>query len=324
MENNETISVIVPVYKVEQYLDQCVESIVGQTYRDLEIILVDDGSPDGCPALCDAWAARDSRIRVIHKANGGLSDARNAGMAASTGAYISFVDSDDWLEIDILDDALSYMEEVDAGIVAFGIAWEYPGRTEIPHPLQTMVYHGKDQIMRTYFESCMVRTTVWNKIYKRELLEKLTFPKGKLHEDEFFTYRALFRADIVASIEKIGYHYRQRANSIMGKFGLQHLDALDAMSGKEAFLAEKYPDMLPRFHREQLTACLGVYQAILHDLSADPDGKGRRYLYEYVKKIGFAMSDLKGSGWKAAVRHIGICLSVGGMAWVYTQIHRGR
>ena len=98
MNSNPKISVIVPVYKVEKYLDKCVESIVNQTYKNLEIILVDDGSPDNCPAMCDEWAEKDERIRVIHKENGGLADARNAGMDIATGDYIGFVDSDDWIE----------------------------------------------------------------------------------------------------------------------------------------------------------------------------------------------------------------------------------
>ena len=101
MEKRPLISVIVPVYKVEQYLDRCVQSIVDQTWKNLEIILVDDGSPDGCARMCDEWARRDARIRVIHKENGGLSDARNAGMAAATGESIGFVDGDDWIEPDM-------------------------------------------------------------------------------------------------------------------------------------------------------------------------------------------------------------------------------
>lgn len=105
------ISVIVPVYKVEKYLDRCIESIVNQTYPDLELILVDDGSPDNCPALCDAWAERDERIRVIHKKNGGLSSARNAGMDVMCGKYVCFIDSDDWIELNFLEVLRSLFEK---------------------------------------------------------------------------------------------------------------------------------------------------------------------------------------------------------------------
>lgn len=115
------ISVIVPVYKVEKYLDQCVASIVSQSFSDLEIILVDDGSPDNCPAMCDAWAKRDSRIRVIHKENGGLSDARNAGMAAAKGSFIGFVDSDDIIPPEMYQVLFSLLKQDDSDIAACGI-----------------------------------------------------------------------------------------------------------------------------------------------------------------------------------------------------------
>ena len=117
----DLISVIVPVYRTEAYLDRCIESIVDQTYTNLEIILVDDGSPDRCPQMCDEWARRDTRIRVIHKKNGGLSDARNAGMAAATGEYIGFVDSDDWIKPDMFRLLYEKMEQMQSDIAACGV-----------------------------------------------------------------------------------------------------------------------------------------------------------------------------------------------------------
>ena len=134
--NEPLVSVIVPVYKVEKYLDKCVESIVGQTYKNLEIILVDDGSPDNCPAMCDKWADRDSRIKVIHKQNGGVSSARNAGIDAVQGEFIGFVDSDDWLEPDMYDCLVKNALEYNADISRCGyfVDWSdhtsYVGSTE--------------------------------------------------------------------------------------------------------------------------------------------------------------------------------------------------
>ena len=122
MNNNPKISVIVPVYKVEKYLDRCVESIVNQTYKNLEIILVDDGSPDNCPVMCDEWAEKDERIRVIHKENGGLADARNAGMNIATGDYIGFVDSDDWIEPNMYEVLLKNALKYDADISRCGLS----------------------------------------------------------------------------------------------------------------------------------------------------------------------------------------------------------
>ena len=122
----ELISIVVPVYKVEPYLDKCVSSIVNQTYKNLEIILVDDGSPDNCPVMCDAWAEKDNRIRVIHKPNGGLSDARNAGMSAATGELIAFVDSDDWIAPDMYEKLYHRLTEDGSDIAACGVqmVWE--------------------------------------------------------------------------------------------------------------------------------------------------------------------------------------------------------
>ena len=314
------ISVIVPVYKVEPYLDQCVRSIVEQTYTDLEIILVDDGSPDDCPAMCDAWAEKDSRIKVIHKQNGGLSDARNAGMDIASGEYIGFVDSDDWLEPDILESALSQIERESADIAAFGIAWEYPDRREIPHPLKNHVYRDRAQILQAYFTECMVRTTVWNKLYRRTVLDTLRFPKGKLHEDEFFTYRTLARASIVTVQEQIGYHYRQREDSIMGThYHLRHLDVLEAMDEKLIFLGQEFPALLPQQRREQMMTCLSHYRSILLDKRVDPDGFGRKKLRAYMKHIGLHWSDIRGCGVKGAARHLGIYFAPGFVASLYNR-----
>lgn len=313
------ISVIVPVYKVEPYLDQCVASIVSQSFLDLEIILVDDGSPDNCPAMCDDWAKRDSRIRVIHKENGGLSDARNAGMAIAKGDYLSFVDSDDWIEPDILRLSLQCAKENDADIVAFGVDWKYSDRIEIPHPLHPAVYYGTDNIVRTYFQSCMVRTTVWNKLYKKQILNDIRFPKGRLHEDEFFTYRVLAKANVAAVIDTIGYHYRQRSDSIMGTYNLRHLDALEAMKEKAEFLSQNYADLLPRFHREQMSFCFNQYCMILKYASADPDKIGRRYIHAYVREIGLSIEDLKGASWKERLRYIAIFFSINLAASLHMQ-----
>lgn len=135
--NNELVSVIVPVYKVEPYLDRCVASILAQTYPNLEVILVDDGSPDNCPALCDAWAQRDARIRVIHKKNGGLSDARNVGLDAASGAYISFVDSDDYIAENFIETLYDLLHEYHTDISAVHWKLVYADGPEVPAPLSS-------------------------------------------------------------------------------------------------------------------------------------------------------------------------------------------
>ena len=170
-----TISVIIPVYKVERYLDACVTSVVGQTYPDLEIILVDDGSPDNCPALCDAWAAKDTRIRVIHRSNGGLSAARNSGLDVCTGDYIAFVDSDDRLEPETLERALRAQQRSGADLVLF----HYLCTDENDQPLPDRTPADREeealtppQFWEKFFASgdaCTYYVVAWNKLYRAEL-----------------------------------------------------------------------------------------------------------------------------------------------------------
>lgn len=147
--NNELVSVIVPVYKVEPYLDRCVASILAQTYPNLEVILVDDGSPDNCPALCDAWAQRDARIRVIHKKNGGQSDARNVGLDAASGAYISFVDSDDYIAENFIETLYDLLHEYHTDISAVHWKLVYADAPEVPAPPSSRnvtLFQGADAI----------------------------------------------------------------------------------------------------------------------------------------------------------------------------------
>ena len=314
------ISIIVPVYNVEPYLDQCVRSIIEQTYTDLEIILVDDGSPDNCPAMCDAWAEKDRRIKVVHKQNGGLSDARNAGMDIASGEYIGFVDSDDWLEPDILESALKQLVQANADIIAFGAIWEYSEKHEIPHPLEDNIYCGSEQILRAYFSECMTLTIVVNKLYRKNILDEVRFLKGKLHEDEFFTYRVLAKANTVVVCKKIGYHYRQRENSIMGtQYHLRHLDVLEAMDEKLTFLEQEFPSLLPQQRRAQMMTCLSHYRSILMNKHVDPDSVGRNKIRRYIKRIGLHWSDVKGCRIKEAARHLGFYLAPGFIASLYNH-----
>ena len=315
------ISIIVPVYQVEPYLNRCVRSLLEQTYTDVEIILVDDGSPDGCPTLCDAWAGKDAR--VIHKPNGGLSDARNAGLTVARGEEIAFVDSDDWVDPDMLERLYNQMEETGADLAACGVTWEYPGgRSEVPHPLEDRLYTGRRAIMRAYIQTCMVRTTVWNKLYRRAVVDKLFFPAGKTNEDEFFTYRVLDRTDRVSVLSAPMYHYRQRQDSIMGVYSLRRLDILEAMEGRLSFLEEKYPELLPQERRNQLAACLYHYRQLIDQPEVDPEGEGRRRVRQYVRRVGLKLTDLRGCSAGNAARVLAIRASVSATAGLYQSLHK--
>lgn len=239
------ISVIVPVYKVEAYLDRCVRSIIDQTYPSLDIILVDDGSPDNCPAMCDAWAKKDRRIRVIHKPNGGLSDARNTGVAAAKGEYISFIDSDDWIAPEMLDRLMHAMERDDSDIAACAVemVWEdgRPGQMLTGRKNCVLDQHDAQ---RALLRENTLKQPVWYKLYRKETIEAIPFPVGKYHEDVFWSYQAVGKARRVSLIDYVGYFYFQRSDSIMGEgYSLKRLDALEALTKRHACFLETEPDL---------------------------------------------------------------------------------
>ncbi len=244
----EKISVIVPVYKVEKYLKKCVDSLLSQTYSPLEVILVDDGSPDACPALCDAYAAKDDRVRVVHKENGGLSDARNAGLEIATGDYIAFVDSDDAVLPDMFERLYTALKEQDAdmSICNFrrvgedGVALQ---KDEIL-PVLDETLTGEQAIEKLFAPRGEYYVVAVNRLYKRTVLDGLRFPKGRIHEDEFLAHHVLARCSRIACISLAGYLYLQREGSIMGEqFSLRRLDAGLAMLDRYDFFCEHYPHL---------------------------------------------------------------------------------
>lgn len=177
------ISVIIPVYKVEKYLNRCVDSVLNQTFRDLEVILVDDGSPDRCPQICDAYAKKDNRVRVIHKENGGLSDARNSGIDIATGQFLAFVDSDDWLRNDIYEFAMNLQRKYQADIVEFGIRRVVNELEVIDEdnnvPTNTYVCTGIQMLPRIYQDNLGGSIVACNKLYAKSVFRRLRFERGE-------------------------------------------------------------------------------------------------------------------------------------------------
>ena len=240
---NDLISVIVPVYKVEDYLDRCIESIVNQTYTNLEIILVDDGSPDNCPTLCDEWANKDDRIKVIHKENGGLSDARNAGLAIATGEHIAFVDSDDWIDINYISYLFDALVKNNADIAVCNYCETYDDNIKTTSNNYRIQTFDNYETMKNQSESNYFKAVVWNKLYKKSLLVPNSFKVGKYHEDEFFTYKILAKSAKVVHIDSELYFYYQRNGSIINSYSIKHLDALEAYVERIIFLEKNYPDI---------------------------------------------------------------------------------
>lgn len=234
------ISVIVPVYKVEKFLSPCVDSILAQTYAHLEVILVDDGSPDDCPRICDAYAEKDGRVRVIHQENGGLSAARNAGLDAVTGDLIGFVDSDDSLSPQMYESLLTAMLDADADISLCNYLFvdEAGNRSRDDLGLQDEVVSGKERILKKLDDAGNWHWVIaCNKLYRRELFDGLRYPVGKLHEDEFIIHEILLRCQRAAAISDAHYYYHQHAGSITGSaFTIRRLDGAEAQFARAAAL----------------------------------------------------------------------------------------
>lgn len=265
------ISVIVPVYKVEPYLDRCVESIVNQTYKNLEIILVDDGSPDNCPAMCDAWAEKDSRIKVIHKENGGLSDARNAGMSLASGELMGFVDSDDWISPDMYRLLYERMIIDKSDIAACGVemVWE----DDTPRCLLTPPGNyilNQEEAMTAIIQESWLKQPVWYKLYKAKMIKDIIFPTGKYHEDVFWSYQAIGKAKCVSVFDKPCYFYTQRSGSIMGMtYSLQRLDVLEAKQERLAFVMAHFPKLNQIAFKDIFFSCVYAGQMTQRYLSGE-------------------------------------------------------
>ena len=236
------ISVIVPAYGVEQYLPRCVESLLAQTYPRLEILLVDDGSPDRCPQICDEFAARDSRVRAIHKRNGGLSDARNAGMAAAKGEYLAFVDGDDYVDPEMYAALVQALKNTGDKLAICGFKkvrddGTLRKQTEMSFPPSL----SEDEFWyQLFFPFRDLGTVAWNKLYHRSLLEGLAFPVGKIHEDEWLVHHYVSRAERVAVVNRCLYYYVVREGSITSQaLSPRSLSILPAIGQRTAYFAEK-------------------------------------------------------------------------------------
>lgn len=293
----QKISVIVPVYKVEPYLDRCVQSITDQHYKNLEIILVDDGSPDNCPAMCDAWAAKDSRVKVVHKQNGGLSDARNAGMAIATGELMGFVDSDDWIAPDMYQHLHDLMAADNSDIASSGaeMVWEDGTPSHILTKSGCCVLDQEDA-MRAIIKESWLKQPVCFKLYKTALIRDIPFPVGKYHEDVFWSYQAVARAQKVSVSDKVCYYYAQHSNSIMGEgYSLKRLDAIEAYCRRIEFVRQAYPALEKEALISLWASCLYNGQMALRFLQQQEE-KSRvfSYLQKQIKQYPISCAYYRG------------------------------
>lgn len=251
------ISVIVPIYKIELFIDDCIKSILKQTYENLEILLVDDGSPDRCPEICDIYEKMDKRVRVIHKKNGGLSDARNMALNEAKGELISFVDGDDYIDERFYEIMIREMEKYNCDIIeCYPVKFNDGEKPVARYSEQSRVITSTEWLTESgigEFISCVV----WNKVYKRELFENIRFPFGRHYEDEATTYKVIYKTNYIVRNNSALYFYRQREGSITkDNTTIKEIsEQYQALKEKYSFFNEKNEKQLAAF----ANAKLGVY-----------------------------------------------------------------
>lgn len=292
---NPLISVIVPIYNVEKYLARCVDSIVNQTYKNLEIILVNDGSPDLCHQMCDDYAEKDSRIKVVHKKNGGLSDARNAGMAVAKGEYISFIDSDDYVSDDFFECLLDVMNKENSDIAECSVVKLYEDNRfdEFSDDLSVKTYDTQDAMSALIAENPF-HQHVWNKLYKTELVRDIPYAVGKLNEDEFWTYQVFGRANKVSKLNKTMYYYFQRNSSIMGVgYNIRRLDALEGKANRQKYIENNFPELSTQAKIDLYGSCMFAYQSVLKFLSGADKKKALSIIKKYKNNCNLSFDEIK-------------------------------
>ena len=257
------VSIVVPVYNVEKYLDKCIESILNQTYKNLEIILVDDGSKDNCGKKCDEWAKKDDRIKVIHKENGGLSDARNVGIDYAKGEYISFVDSDDFIDKDMIEILIDGVNKNDCGIGICGYYRTYTNREEIVDDTKNKIVMNNIKAIDQMNTFGNYDVSAWGKIFDINLMRKYKFPVGKLSEDWFIMYKIFYDTNKIFYDARPKYHYVQRAGGISKNNPKINYDSIEAAEECLNFIEKNCPEIKENAIINYCIACIGVYNSCI-------------------------------------------------------------
>lgn len=238
----DLISVVIPIYNVEKYLRKCIETVISQTYTNIEVILVNDGSTDNRLQICNEFKEKDNRVKVINKKNGGLSDARNAGLKNAQGKYICFIDSDDFISEKYIEELYNLIIENNAQIAVCNYEKvSEKGKTIFRKNIISQTISGKKAIEKLNDKDFgWVSIIAWNKFYNINLFKNIEYPVGKIHEDEFVTYKLYYLAEKVAITSRNLYFYRQVSTSITNrKFNIRRLDVLDTLEERVSFLKEK-------------------------------------------------------------------------------------
>lgn len=263
---NDKISVIVPVYNVEKYLDECIQSIVTQSYENLEILLVDDGSSDNCPAICDGWAKKDKRIKVIHKKNGGAGSARNTGIENSTGEWVGFIDGDDSVEEKFFETLLSNADEKEADICACDFKYcNADGTSAEKYCYDTIKMFSSQELLREFFECCKGQwVSFCNKIIRKDLLDNFTFPENCYFEDWCMAPVLYSKAERILYFPEAMYNYNFRNNSAVHTYSVKrYADCVAADVYHFNYFNQQnisdYNDKIKAFMRSDFKKCIKAY-----------------------------------------------------------------
>ena len=286
------ISVIVPVYNVEEYVKRCVDSILAQTYTSLEVILVDDGATDDSGKICDEYAGNDTRVRVVHKRNGGLSDARNAGMQTARGEYYAFIDGDDYVAPDYIAYLYQLLNRNQAQISICGYRKVYGKDSNMEDSVNeaadsVMVYDSREALFHLLYQRGMI-SSAWGRLFQADLFHEIWFPKGKLHEDVAVVYKLFDAADkiVCGSAEK--YYYFQRDDSIINvAFNRRRMDYIIFTDACIQYMEEKHPDLRKAAVSRHFSACFDLLSCIGKTKRENTEeyGKLAREIKKYRKTV---------------------------------------
>lgn len=275
------VSVIVPVYNVEQYIARCIDSLLQQRYQKYELILIDDGSTDCSGVICDQYQKKDQRIRVFHKENGGLSDARNKGLEIANGELITFVDSDDWVSPFFLEELVTAIMETGSDICECEKIRTSEDINNCTQIMGDRTSYCAEEAMRLLIQDQEFHQHVWNKIYRRHCIEGILFEYGKQHEDEYWTYQVFGKAQKITKLATPLYYYYQRDSSIIGKaFNINRLDGLEAKLQRQNYIERFFPNLKNEAKVNLFSTCIYNGQMTL------------KYLYGEEKEAALRKIDI--------------------------------
>lgn len=237
------VTIIIPVYNILSFLDKCLDSVCKQTYKELEIILVDDGSTDGSAIACDQWSSTDNRIKVYHKKNGGLSDARNYGLSKATGSYIIYLDGDDWIAINAVEKLVHTAQEYHADFIQAGYYYAYENYLLVYNEPTNIIEYNKENALKELISNGRIKNFAWGSLIKRELALQVPFVKGRYFEDSFWKYQMIELSNKFIYVATPLFYYRQRPQSISGGFTLKNIDLLIGIEERLQFIHKNYPKL---------------------------------------------------------------------------------